>query len=175
MWEKTKTTQSAKSVKCELEDLDIIVNWARVDLLQSEAQFERAQNRNIPPISQTLFRTYFVNNTNQEQEYSFKTERATRQSCGFQFTKGFSREKEGGITFKIPQDIMEIGGGIRSEQYVEAGKDQTKEETVTWAVDSMIKVLPHTKTSASLVINELEFDRNFSVETKLKGIYFFFI
>lgn len=170
MWEKTKSAQSGKGPKCELEDLEIVVNWARVELIQSEAQFERGPApRSHAPVAQTLFRTYFVNNTNQEQEYSFKTERSTRQSCGFSFTKGFCREKEGGVTFKIPQDIIEIGGGIRSEQFVEAGKDQTKEETVTWSVDSVIKVQPHTKTSASLVITELEFDRNFTVETRLKG------
>lgn len=170
MWEKTKLAQSSKAPKCELEDLDIVVNWARVELTQSDAQFERGQSpRSHAPIAQTLFRTYFINNTTQEQEYSFKTERSTRQSCGFSFTKGFCREKEGGVTFKIPQDIIEIGGGLRSEQFVEAGKDQTKEETITWAVDSVIKVQPHTKTSASLVITELEFDRNFTLETKLKG------
>ena len=175
MWDKTKLTQSSKATKCELEDLDIVVNWARVELNQSDAQFERGPNpRSQAPIAQTLFRTYFINNTNTEQEYSFKTERTTRQSCGFCFTKGFSREKEGGVTFKIPQDIIEIGGGIRSEQFVECGKDQTKEESVTWAVDSIIKVQPHTKTSASLVITELEFDRNFNLETRLKGIYIFY-
>lgn len=170
MWEKTKASQSSKAPKYELEDLEVVVNWARVELIQSDAQFERGPNpRSQAPIAQTLFRTYFINNTNTEQEYSFKTERSTRQSCGFCFTKGFCREKEGGVTFKIPQDIIEIGGGIRSEQFVECGKDQTKEETVTWAVDSIIKVQPHTKTSASLVITELEFDRNFSLETRLKG------
>lgn len=170
MWDKTKSAQSSKTIKLEIEDLDVVVNWARVELLQSDAQFERGPNpRTQTPIAQTLFRTYFINNTNQEQEYSFKTERTTRQSCGFSFTKGFSREKEGGVTLKMPQDIIEIGGGIRSEQFVECGKDQTKEEAITWAVDSIIKVQPQTKTSASLVITELEFDRDFSLETRLKG------
>lgn len=172
MWDKTKA--SLKSVKCDFDDLEIIVNWAKVELVQEEATFERSPNnqrRNL--LSETLFRTYFVNNTNQEQEYSFKTERTTRQSCGFSFSRGFSREKEGGITFKIPQEIVEIGGGIRSEQSVECGKDKTNEEEVTWGVDSVIKVQPHTKTCASLVVNELEFDRNFSVETKIRGIYTF--
>ena len=170
MWERTKTKQDAKF---EFEELQVQVNWRRVEITQGEAKFDQSpSSRDLfakPPKTQTLFRTYFTNNTQTEQEYSFKTERVTRQSCSFSFVKGFSREKEGGINFKIPNDIVEIGGGIRSEQSIECGKDQTKEEEVHWGVDSIIRVRPHCRTSASLVINELEFDRNFSLETKLKG------
>jgi len=60
------------------------------------------------------------------------------------------------MSFKIPGDICEIGGGIRCEQAIEMGKDETKEEEVKWSVDSVIKVKPFTKTSAELIINELE-------------------
>ena len=132
MWEKTKTKQ--EKIRFEFEDMDVVVNWARVELIQGDAKFESANElsaRNLfayhKPKTQTLFRTYFTNNTDIEQEYSFKTDRVTRQACSFSFIKGFSREKEGGITFKLPEDIVEIGGGIRSEQSIECGKDQTKE------------------------------------------------
>ncbi|RNA32451.1 LIN-24 (Twenty-four) Like [Brachionus plicatilis] len=166
MWEKTKTKQTAK---CDFEDLDILVNWKKVDMVQDDAKFEQTNPIRKTPQQHTLFKTYFTNRTNQDQEYSFKTERTTRQSCGFNFTKGFSREKEGEIKFKFPNEIVEIGGGIRSEHSVECGKDQTKEEEITWGVDSIIKVKPKSRTCASLVINELELTRNFSVETRLKG------
>lgn len=166
MWEKTKTKQTAK---CDFEDLEILVNWNKVELVQDDAKFEQTSQISKKPQQQTLFKTYFTNKTNQEQEYSFKTERTTRQSCGFSFIKGFSREKEGGINFKIPQEIVEIGGGIRSEHSVECGKDQTKEENITWGVDSNIKVKPKSRTCASLIINELELTKNFTVETRLRG------
>lgn len=166
MWEKTKTKQTAK---CDFEDLEILVNWSKVDIIQDDAKFEQSNIANKRPQKQTLFKTYFTNKTDSEQEYSFKTERTTRQSCGFTFTKGFSREKEGGINFKIPQEIVEISGGIRSEHSVECGKDQTKEEEITWGVDSIIKVKPKSRTCASLIINEIELARNFSVDTRLKG------
>lgn len=170
MWQMSK----GKS-KYEFEDLDIVVNWAKVTLEQDEARFDSQRNTSSihsqVPTTQTLFRTYFTNRTDMEQEYSFQTSRITRQSCGFSFVKGFCREKEGGVKFKLPEDIIEIGGGIRSEQSVECGKDQTKEEEVCWSVDSMIKVKPHTKTRASLVISELQLERNFTLETRLKGNY----
>ncbi len=73
------------------------------------------------------------------------------------------------MSFKIPGDICEIGGGVRCEQAVEMGKDETKEEEVKWGVNSIIKVQPHTKTSAELIINELELERNFKANMILKG------
>lgn len=167
MWDKTKTKQDSKY---DFEDLGAVVNWDKVEIVQDEARFDESRDphTNLPK-TQTLFRTIFTNRTDQEQEYSFKTERTTRQTCSFSFIKGFSREKEGSISFKIPQDIVEIGGGIKTEQSIECGKDQTKEQEVTWGVDSMIKVKPHSRTCASLVITELELTRKFSVDTRLRG------
>jgi hypothetical protein len=170
MWESSKP-----KTKYDFKELDILVNWARVQLEQDEARFDTTRQSSLhsqAPTTQTLFRTYFTNRTDMEQEYSFQTSRTTRQTCGFSFYKGFSREKQGEVKFKLPEDIIEIGGGIRSEQSVECGKDQSKEEEVCWSVDSMIKVKPHTKTRASLVISELQLERNFTLETRFKGNFF---
>lgn len=169
MWEKTKTKQSSKQQAIEFEDLDIVVNWNKVEINQEEAIFREKLQPNKKIHQQTLFRTYFTNKTDQDQEYSFKTERTTRQSCSFTFIKGFSREKEGSISFKLPYDVVELAGGIKSEQSIECGKDQTNEEEITWGVDSLIKVGPKTKTTAELVINELEMEKEFNVITYLKG------
>ena len=167
MWDKTK---SKSDKKYEFEDLDILINWSKMDFIQDEAKFDSKNCGGVKePQNQTLFKTFFVNRTNSVQEYSFKTQRVTRQSCCFSFTKGFTREKEAAVKLKIPYDIVEIGGGIKSEQSIECGKDQTKEEEITWGCDSMINVQPHTKTSASLIITELEMDRSFSLTIYLKG------
>ena len=165
MWEKTKS----KNAKCEFEDLEIIINWSKVELIQDDAKFDANNCVNRAPSKQILFSTYFTNKTEQIQEYSFKTERRTRQSCCFSFIKSFTREKEGGLTIKLPQEVVEIGGGIRSSQQVECGKDQTNEEEICWAVDSLIKVRPHSKTSASLVITEFKLEKAFLLNCYLKG------
>ena len=100
MWDKTKSLkQNKQQPSIEFEDLDIIVNWNKVDLTQDDAVFRDAHPLNKKINQQTLFRTYFTNKTEQEQEYSFKTERRTRQSCSFSLVKGFTREKEGNISF----------------------------------------------------------------------------
>lgn len=58
MWEKTKTKQQAS--KYEFEDMEVIVNWSKVDLIQDEAKFEPGSNPfgNRKPNTQTLFRTF---------------------------------------------------------------------------------------------------------------------
>lgn len=166
MWEVTK---SKSDKKYDFEDLDIVFNWNKVEFTQEEAKFESKNSGKQAPVNQTLFKTYFTNKTNQVQEYSFKTERTTRQSCAFSFLNGFSREKGGNCSLKLPYEILEIGSGMRSEQSVEYGKDQTKEEEIKWGCDSMIKVSPHSKTGASLVITELQMERDFTMTTYIKG------
>lgn len=170
MWDNTsKGKQSSKQQPPEFEELEIIVNWNKVEISQDDVMFREKSDLNKRLNQQTLFRTYFTNKTDKEQEYSFKTERVTRQSCSFSFYKGFRREKEGSISFKLPYDVVELAAGLRSEQSVECGKDKTNEEEITWGVDSNVKVAPFTKTTAELVINELELEREFFVATYLKG------
>lgn len=99
MWQQTK---SKSEKKYEFDDLDVVVNWNKIVMHQDDAKFEPKALAKQQPLNQTLFKTYFTNKSNQVQEYSFKTERTTRQSCAFSFAKGFSRGKESGISFKLP-------------------------------------------------------------------------
>lgn len=94
MWEKTKSKADAKH---EFEELNVKIDWKRCDVTQKDAKFDDVTKGTLR--NQTLFKTYFKNNTDTEQEYSFRTERKTRQSCSFSFVKGFIREKEGKHSF----------------------------------------------------------------------------
>lgn len=166
MWDKTKS----KNTKLEFEDTQILIDWSKVELDQDDVKFDKpAKTPYREPVSQTLFSTYFTNKTDQDQEYSFKTERKTRQSCTYSFEKTFTREKETGLTIKLPQDILEIGGGIRSIQSVTCGKDTTNEEELSWGNDSVIKVKPKSRVCASLVISEVKLERFFYINTYLRG------
>ncbi len=83
------------------EDLDVDVNWKKLVITQEDAVFEQGTN-DSQPSSVTLFKTQFINRTSQPQQFSFKTERTTRQVCGFSFNRGFSREAEASVSIKIP-------------------------------------------------------------------------
>lgn len=164
-WESHKPKHLAKY---DFDDLDIVVDWKRVKFEYDEPKFEQAP-KNFAPKNQTLFRTFFTNNTDLEQDYSFKTERTTRQSCTFSFNKGFSREKEGGFKFALPNDILELAGGLRESHSLEFGKDTTKEDEVKWGVDNVIRVPPHTRATAELVLTEHQYEKKFSIDVKISG------
>jgi hypothetical protein len=100
------------------------------------------------PKSQILFRTHFSNNTDREQEYSLRAERSTLTTLNFSFLRGFTKEKEGTVTFKLPNEVLEVGGGLRHEQRVDYGKDSTFETQMTWSADSAIRVAPSSKANA---------------------------
>ena len=145
MWELSK--RSREDSKYRREELDVKLNWKRVNFWQSEAIFNHsAQVRQ--PKSQILFKTQFSNNTDREQEYSLRAERSTITTLNFSFVRGFTKEKEGSIKFKLPNEVLEVGGGLRHEQRVEYGKDSTFETQMTWSADSSIRVTPHSKANA---------------------------
>lgn len=75
------------------------------------------------PKSQILFRTNFNNKTTNEQSYVFKTERFTRSTFKFIFTNRLTKSQESLVIFRLPNEIVEIGGGIKCEQDIEFGKD----------------------------------------------------
>lgn len=166
MWELSK--RSREDSKYRREELDVKINWKRVNFWQSEAVFARPAQLRLPK-SQILFKTHFTNNTESEQEYSLRAERSTITTLNFTFLRGFTKEKEGSVSFKLPNEVLEVGGGLRHEQRVEYGKDSTFETQMTWSADSAIRVAPHTKANAELCITEEEYAADFSVEVRFSG------
>jgi len=166
MWELSK--RSREDSKYRREELDVKLNWKRVNFWQSEAVFCRPAQLRIPK-SQILFKTHFSNNTDREQEYSLRAERSTITTLNFTFLKGFTKEKEGCVTLKLPNEVLEVGGGLRHEQRVDYGKDTTFETQMNWSADSAIRVAPHSRANAELCITEEEYSADFSVEVRFSG------
>ncbi|CAF1227486.1 unnamed protein product [Didymodactylos carnosus] len=129
---------------------------------------DRSQQLRMPK-SQILFKTHFTNNTDREQDYSLRAERSTVTTFNFTFMKGFTKEKEGAVTFKLPNEVVEVGGGIKHEQRVDYGKDTTFETRMTWSADSNIRVAPHSRANAELIITEEEYSADFQVEVRFSG------
>ena len=116
-----------------------------------------------------LFRTYFTNDTDQDQEYSFKTERTTNSACDIEIEKGVCYGDEMFITLKTPMEIVESNVGFTRELSLRTQTTQTIEEQLTWCVDSQIKVPQHCKTTAELVITEDGYQSSFKIKTKVSG------
>jgi hypothetical protein len=93
-----------------------------VAFIQSKAHFYGSPPVRLPK-SQILFRTNFNNQTTNEHSYAFKTERFTRSTFKFTFTQCLRKSQESNVIFRLPEEIVEIGGGIKREQSVEFGQD----------------------------------------------------
>lgn len=98
------------------------INWKRVVFSQSDVRFQGSPPIRLPQ-SQTLFRTSFNNKTLSEQSYSLKTERSTRSIFKYSFDNRLTRSEQVNIIFLLPDEIVEIGGGIQREQSIECGRD----------------------------------------------------
>ncbi|CAF2201135.1 unnamed protein product [Rotaria magnacalcarata] len=166
MWELSK--RSREDSKYRREELDIKLNWKLVNFWQSDAVFTRPTQLRMPK-SQILFKTHFSNNTDREQEYSLHAQRSTTTTLNFTFIRGFTKEKEGCVKFKLPNEVLEVGGGLRHEQRVDYGRDSTFETQMTWSADSAIRVAPQSRANAQLCITEEEYGADFSVEVRFSG------
>lgn len=100
----------------------ITINWKNVTFLQADTQFHGSPPVRLPK-SQILFRTSFNNRTANEHSYTLKTERFTRSIFEFKFTRSLRKSQESSIIFRLPEEIVELDGGIKREQSVELGKD----------------------------------------------------
>ena len=67
-------------------------------------------DKHIPPEpkGQVVFTTTFVNDTEEEHEYSFKTERSTRSTCEIEMSKGVTTGATMDLTLKTPCEVWKV-------------------------------------------------------------------
>lgn len=104
------------------EDLLIKINWNRFVFTQHDVQFFDSSSQHLPR-SQILFRTNFTNKTSNEQYFQLKTDRTTRSTYSFCFTNNLTISNKATVIFRLPNEILQLGGGIQHEQIVELGQN----------------------------------------------------
>ncbi|CAF1551394.1 unnamed protein product [Rotaria sordida] len=165
MWNRTKTKSLSHYKR---EELVIIINWKHVIFIQSDTHFYGSPPVRLPK-SQILFRTNFNNKTANQHSYIFQTERFTHSIFEFKFLQSCKKSQESSLIFRLPEEIVEIGGGIKREQSLKFGQDTTKEYNVRWNVNTNVHVAPYTRTYAELNIDEEEFHGDFTVSIRFFG------
>jgi hypothetical protein len=116
-----------------------------------------------------LFQTKFSNNTNDEQEYTMKTEKTTSSSCSTSIETGFTKGYEMSVTLKTPCEVLEANAGYRNEMSLTRSEGQSIEETLTWGVESQIRVKRGHVAEAQLVVNEQKRNGDFTVVSRISG------
>lgn len=169
-WAKTMfdTTKTKEQAKIHKDNLTFTINWNRVKVIHGDPDYDEKLHQSRPK-SQLLFRTYFTNETDQEQEYSFMTERMTTSTCEVQLERAVTRGGNVGLTLKTPLEILEVNAGFHREVNVTEAQGYEVEQAVKWAVDNEIKVPAQSKTSAELIVTEAHLSTNFKVTSTVAG------
>ncbi|VDO97121.1 unnamed protein product [Soboliphyme baturini] len=168
----TKTKEQARIPK---DFLEFTINWKQAKFHYGSPtysgipSFKKRHDPRCQVQPQLLFRTYFVNKTNQEQEYSFKAERVTRSACTVIIEQGLTRGAEFGLKLATPCEVLEANAGFKREITLANIDEDTVEEEMTWGVDSALRVPPMTETTAELIMTEAHCSSNFTMETRMHG------
>ncbi|PAV78376.1 hypothetical protein WR25_11970 isoform D [Diploscapter pachys] len=167
-------TKSRSEAKIKKKYLSYNINWTKLFQESLEPTYSvhgagRANIREGPKDEKVLFRTTFTNTTQRDQEYSFKTERATRSTSTVVIEKGVCRGMEVSLKLKTPCEVVEAGAGFHQEVMLNHIGENTNEEELMWGVDSCVRVPPNCETAAELVILEEQVSRDFHIENRLSG------
>jgi len=168
-WNTFLETRSKDHSKLRLKEVKLEVNWSRVRFVCDNPDYTD-QNMSDIPKSQIVFKSSFLNSTNTEQEHSFQTERTTSCVSTTTMSKGFTKGFNVELKLALPQEVAEITAGFGREVSMESGQEDTQEQSITWAVDSTIKVPPKHRTTAEMVVREKEFNAKYVMTVKIRGI-----
>ena len=79
------------------------VGWNYVDFTHQLVKFHRPKNKTAEEYRNlTLFRTKFVNSSDDKQRYTFHTERQTKSSCSLSVQKGYTLGAITNLEFALP-------------------------------------------------------------------------
>ncbi|CAF3150779.1 unnamed protein product [Rotaria socialis] len=168
VWQLWNRTKKKSWSRYKRDELLIKINWKRVKFIQSNANYYGLPPVRIPK-SQILFRTAFNNKTANEHSNVFKTERSTRSTFEFVFTKSLRKSHESFLIFRLPEEVTVVGGEIKREQSVPFGQNITKEYDLEWNINTPVRVAPFTSTFAELNVDEEECSGDFDISIRFLG------
>lgn len=167
-WNTFLRTRLKNYEKLRYEDVRLDINWSRVRLTSSEPEYSEQQFVKKPQ-TQVVFRSTYENQTDSPQDHSFQTERTTVSSCTTSVSKGFSKGMHLEVKLGLPDEVAGATAGFGREVNMESTDESTREEVMTWSINSNIKVPGHHRTIAELVVHEKEFNAKFKVVVRIKG------
>ncbi|XP_076450988.1 uncharacterized protein LOC143286921 [Babylonia areolata] len=167
-WDTFLRTRQKDHSKLQYNDVRLEVNWSRLKMTSSSPEYSDQQFVEKPQ-SQVVFRSTYENLTESPQDHSFHTERTTVSSCTTSVSKGFSKGMHLEVKLGLPDEVAGATAGFGREVNMESTDESTREEIMTWSINSNIKVPGHHRTIAELVVHEKQFSAKFKVSVQIKG------
>ena len=116
-----------------------------------------------------LFSTTFTNNTDQDQEYTMKTEKTTSSEMTTEIENSWTKGIKMGVNLSTPGQIFQLSAGFSRQTSLTNTDGQTFEEVLTWGVESQIKVKAGHIADASLVVKEQKYSGDFKIISDFRG------
>ncbi|KAL8617539.1 hypothetical protein ACOMHN_055320 [Nucella lapillus] len=167
-WDTFLRTRLKDHQKLRYEDVRLEINWSRLKITSSPPEYSDRQLAQRPQ-SQIVFRSTYENLTDNSQDHSFQTERSTVSSCTTSVSKGFTKGIHLEVKLGLPDEVAGATAGFGREVTMESTDESTREEIMTWSINSNIKVPPKHRTIAELVVHENEFSARFKTAARIKG------
>ncbi|CAH8585795.1 unnamed protein product [Dicrocoelium dendriticum] len=161
-------TATREQKKIDLSDLDLRIIWEDVTVNHEAPEYFDNSVCRLPK-AHSLFSTTFRNNTDTEQEYSFRTERCTRSVAEIEIQRGVNISKEIAIKLALPNQLLEANAGFRHELSLSCTSRQITEEELSWGVDTRITVPPRHSATAEIKIAEEQMTTQFKLLTTMEG------
>ncbi|XP_046338829.1 uncharacterized protein LOC124120131 isoform X2 [Haliotis rufescens] len=162
--------QKVWSRKLKIEEVDIQLKWDKVRITSLRPEYtEMGTNGHRVHV---LYDSKYQNNTDEDQEQTFRAEKETISTATTKLTKGFSREINVGIELTLPPNLPQPSKAEASfghRLYVDNEEENTIENKVKWSVDTKITSRRNLVTVAELAIEETSSKYEFSMDVKLKG------
>ncbi|GFO01070.1 Lin 24 like family member [Plakobranchus ocellatus] len=168
-WSQFEIAREKEHKHLKFKDIGFTINWDRVRFIPSIPKYTEKKQL-AEPKPQVVFKSVYENRTEQIQEHQFETNRTTVSSCNTNITRGFTRGLNLELKLALPEEIVSATAGFGRELTMEKSQDWTQEETVSWSINSTIKVRPKYRTVAELVVKEQEFNANFTMSARIRGV-----
>lgn len=168
-WTSFVKTRGNDHKKLKYDEVKMDINWSRVRFTPSAPEYFDTSMVDQPN-SKIVFTSTFRNNTKSEQEHSFATERTTVCTTTTCISKGYTQGFHLELKVGLPEEVASATAGFGRETTVETTEEATKEQSITWAVNSNIRVPSNHLTTARMEVKEKEFSGKFKLTVNVRGM-----
>ncbi|KAL7668571.1 hypothetical protein ACOME3_009268 [Neoechinorhynchus agilis] len=118
-----------------------------------------------------LYRSRFVNDTNNDQSYNLKAERRTVARCKISLIEGYKAEvgSNAALSVPLPNCVLKMSANLKTEYSLEDRIERDIEEELRWSAESVVKVPSMSVTTAELIVDEDEYDGDFTIRSSFTG------
>lgn len=142
------------------------IRWGYIDFAHETKYREREINTNRDNVKIELYFSEYENKTAEDQIYKFSTSRTTTATTKIELQQNYTLGAKTNI--EVDLGIAKIGGGVDGSMAITETEGQEFSQTLTWNIDTEIKVPSWNHAKATLHVTEMPVVVDFTVTTRMK-------